>query len=294
MTCRRSGDKPTFGTNLNIILTGIPRSGTTLTCSLLNKLPQTIALHEPMNPGSLVGLGRPTEYLDRIGEFFAEQRRSLLVSGQAISKAKEGGIPDNNFGTSLTSSGLRKSIIAEAVVHFEKPLASDFRLIIKHPNFFTATLADLLSRYPCFAVVRNPLSVLQSWNSVQESINDGHAPFAEAFNPALKAALALEPDRFSRQLRILSWYFEQYEHHLTDRNILRYEEIVSSKGRSLELVSPAAVTLDEPLVSLNRNRLYAADAISHLAERLLASSGSYWNFYTKESVEQLLVSETAC
>jgi len=41
---------------VDIILTGIARSGTTLTCFLLNKLPQAVALHEPMDPSQLVGL----------------------------------------------------------------------------------------------------------------------------------------------------------------------------------------------------------------------------------------------
>ena len=40
---------------MDIILTGIARSGTTLSCSLLNKLPQCVALHEPMNPAELIG-----------------------------------------------------------------------------------------------------------------------------------------------------------------------------------------------------------------------------------------------
>src|ERR1700716_4011573 len=33
----------------NVLIPGTPRSGTTLLCSLLNKLPDTVALHEPMN-----------------------------------------------------------------------------------------------------------------------------------------------------------------------------------------------------------------------------------------------------
>ena len=33
----------------NVLVTGTPRSGTTLICSLVNKLPDTVALHEPMN-----------------------------------------------------------------------------------------------------------------------------------------------------------------------------------------------------------------------------------------------------
>ena len=35
----------------NIVLTGPGRSGTTLTCFLLNKLPDTVALSEPIAPG---------------------------------------------------------------------------------------------------------------------------------------------------------------------------------------------------------------------------------------------------
>jgi hypothetical protein len=40
----------------NIVSTGLPRSGTTLTCHLLNKLPNTVALHEPIAPGQFVDL----------------------------------------------------------------------------------------------------------------------------------------------------------------------------------------------------------------------------------------------
>lgn len=35
----------------NIVLTGPGRSGTTLTCYLLNMLPDTVALSEPIAPG---------------------------------------------------------------------------------------------------------------------------------------------------------------------------------------------------------------------------------------------------
>src|SRR5689334_16285425 len=33
----------------DVLVTGLPRSGTTLTCHLLQKLPDTVALHEPMD-----------------------------------------------------------------------------------------------------------------------------------------------------------------------------------------------------------------------------------------------------
>ena len=40
----------------NIVLTGLGRSGTTLTCHLLNKLPDTVALAEPIAPGKFEDL----------------------------------------------------------------------------------------------------------------------------------------------------------------------------------------------------------------------------------------------
>ena len=70
---------------MNVILTGIARSGTTLTCALLNKLPKCVALHEPMNPGDLVNLQFPSGYLDEVAAFFSSQRASLLSNGSAIS-----------------------------------------------------------------------------------------------------------------------------------------------------------------------------------------------------------------
>jgi len=44
----------------NIILKEIPRSGTTLVCHLINKLPNFVALHEPMLPSQYFGIGIET------------------------------------------------------------------------------------------------------------------------------------------------------------------------------------------------------------------------------------------
>ncbi len=141
---------------MDIILTGIARSGTTLSCSLLNRLPQCIALLEPMSPSDLVGLPYPETYLERIGTFFADQRSSLLRSGTAVSQGRCGMVPDNTFGTALAATGLRTSTISAQTVRFEKPLSRDFRLVVKHPNMFTATLPALSTRYPRPQSTRSP------------------------------------------------------------------------------------------------------------------------------------------
>jgi hypothetical protein len=69
----------------NVLITGMPRSGTTLVCSLLNKLPETVALHEPMNVWEFAECRDAGAVGDLIENFCAETRKSLREHGFAIS-----------------------------------------------------------------------------------------------------------------------------------------------------------------------------------------------------------------
>ncbi len=277
---------------MDIILTGIARSGTTLSCSLLNKLPQCVALHEPMDPAELVGLGFPEAYMARIASFFEAQRASLLGSGTAVSKARDGRVPDNPFESAPAAAGLRPSTVENQEVDFGKRLRPDFRLVVKHPNFFTATLATLLARYPCYAIVRNPLAALLSWHSIQAPVNDGHLPYGEAFDAGLKSDLAAEPDRLGRQLIILRWYYSRYATLLPRDHVIRYEDLVSSGGRALAVIDPDAAALAEPLESRNTSKLYDATLVHQLSGRLLDEGSIYGDFYSRSDVESLCASWT--
>ena len=80
----------------NVVITGPGRSGTTLTCHLLNKLPGTVALSEPIAPGKFAGLLPDHEAVcDGIEDFFYEQRQMALRMGTVLSKHVGGVVPDN-------------------------------------------------------------------------------------------------------------------------------------------------------------------------------------------------------
>jgi hypothetical protein len=271
----------------DVILTGIPRSGTTLTCHLLNQVPDTVALHEPMNPQVLVGRDDRVK-MERIAAFFSAQRASLLASGTARGKSVRGRSTHNSFDRERVAEGLRQSNIDTFIVRIDKPLGADFMLAMKHPNAFTALLELLVQRFRCFAVIRNPLGVLGSWNSVAVPVRDGRAPFAEAFDARLARALEAEPDRHARQLILLSWYYEQYRRHLRDAHILRYENIVVSRGRELARITAGAAQLDQELENQNRSELYDSDLVRGLAGRLLDTDGAWWQFYTRSDVERMI------
>ncbi len=271
-----------------VLLTGLPRSGTTLTCHLLNKLPDTIALHEPMHATELGRIPDWPGRLQAVRDFLRQTRLSLLQHGDAVSKHANGVVPDNSRASEWSAGGRRKSIATRGTIHFDKRLSDDFQLVVKHPSSFCAMLEHLTREFRCFAVVRNPLSVLASWNTVDMAVRNGHVPAAEVVDAALASRLAALSDRFDRQFVVLNWFYDCFAHNLSDSSIIRYENMTESGGRALAVINPAAAALNETLESRNRSALYDAGLIRDLGERLLRSDGVYWKFYSRDDVGRVM------
>lgn len=267
----------------NIILTGIPRSGTTLTCHLLNKLPNTIALHEPLVPLDLIAYSRPN-LINFVVGYFDEQRKQILETATAVSKSFGGKVPDNPVSGVDSITGKRIRVLDGRSISIDKPLSNEFYLAIKQPAFFTAILPDLvpLQTLSCFAVIRNPLSVLLSWNTVDMPVARGRVPAAEAFDYNLKNNLDTINDVHDRQVFLLDWFFSQYLNYLPTKNILRYEETIQSGGRSLSVIQAEALNLKEGLASKNSNSLYDQSLKEFLFKKLLQNKdGAFWEFYSE-------------
>lgn len=277
----------------NIVLTGLPRSGTTLTCHMLNKLPNTVALHEPITYGRFDPKNEKS-ILDGIEAFYQRMRRMIHKERVAFSKEMEGQITDKTYQLTSETERRRRAVgnkrqkRKDQKVTVDKDLDREFALVIKQPAMFSALLPMLVKRFPCYALVRNPLAVLASWNSINRHTRNGHAPAAERYDDRLRSTLESMEDRSERQLCLLSWFFERYLQELPEDHVVRYEEMVASGGASLSKISPAAESLKEVLPSRNLNPLYDREEMRVLGRRLLDSQGAYWSFYTRENVEELL------
>lgn len=272
-----------------VILTGLPRSGTTLTCHLLNKLSDCVALHEPLVPLDLMAYKRG-DLISVIADYFTTQRLQILQKGTAVSKSFGGQVPDNPMAGVDPNTGKRIRVLDGRLVQINKKLSNDFYLAIKQPAFFTAILKDLVASglFNCFAVVRNPLSVLLSWNSVEMPVSQGRVPAAEAFAPELKQQLDHIPDVYDRQVFLLDWFFQQYINYLPSEHILFYEETIKSNGKSLGKISPLAYHLSESLSSKNNNHLYSGTLKKILLEKILnKKEGAFWEFYSEEQLVSL-------
>ncbi len=274
----------------DVILTGLPRSGSTLTCHLLNRCADTVALHEPIPMADLAREFSGGALVAEVARFYDDTRRSLLATRRAVSKLVGGKVPDNTFGEARGGhENLRRSLATHGEVSFEgKELAPDFLLAIKHNAGFAAMLAGLIGRFACFGIVRHPLAVLASWNSVNLAVQQGHVPVGEQIDPGLRSALELIGDRTERQLYIVEWFFERFGRLLPRASILRYEDVVRTGGKALAVITPAAGGLDEPLASKNKNPAYDGERVAELGRKLLGRNGAFWEFYTRESVEEMI------
>lgn len=265
----------------NIILTGPPRSGTTLACFLLNKVANTVALHEPMNlrmfPDRETGV-------QSIAAFFQEMRQSLLANGMALAKVSGDKIPDNPF--QRTEGGQRLSIVQKGAVHFDKPLTDDFHLVIKQNAHFTFLLDQLSKQYPCFAIIRNPVSTIASWNTIQAPVARGNLTVLKTLRPVLYEELERIPQLINRQVRLAHELFACYR-QLPSQQVIRYESMVESGGGILGQIIAEATGLNETLESKNRSNIYPQKLVEVIKTELLSFDGAYWDFYSKAEVESI-------
>lgn len=269
----------------NLILTGVPRGGTTLCCHLLNRAPDTIALFEPI-PVDALPIGAAA--VDFLRAYFQSTRQGLQRSGQAPSyRSADGRIPDNPAADRPGQP--RRWQVEHGMVQFDAPASQDFTLAIKHNASFTALLPQLHAQFETLAIVRHPLAVLASWSSLELAVSAGRAPAGERQDVALVQALDRQVDAPGRQIVLLDWFFQRYLQYLPAQRVLRYEDLVESQGRilyrALDLPDSSMIA---PLQERNANPVYRSAILPRLAERLLASDGAYWHWYPRDSVMPLL------
>lgn len=276
-----SGRRLTKNHPNNKILTGIPRSGTTLACRLLSQIPDVIALNEPLEPSQFPN--RKDSKIN-IQHNFDVFRHSLLKNGKAIVRNKEGQLTDNAYDS---TSEKRKMVLQRSEVHFDKTLSPDFDLIFKHNAGFSLLLPEILDTFPCYALIRNPIAVLGSWRSVNVPVSRGRVAKSKKLLPSFSSEIEKRKILIDKQLFILSWYFEQYT-TLPNNHIIRYEEIIRSNGQELQKITNRKYFFQEELMNKNHSSLYDNDLIVQLGESLLKSQGAYWKYYNKKDVEYLL------
>lgn len=271
--------EPTPGRD--ILLTGLPRSGTTLACRLLGECPGVIALNEPLAADLFQDRDSA---LTAVGNSFRSIRASLQYRGEAPARTRDGLITDNAFSESGTA---RERVVRRTTVRFDPKPAPGFTLIFKHNAEFTLLFPELLDRYPCHAVIRNPLAVLASWASVDIAASRGRVSKADRLLPELHRTLEDLPTLLDKQLHILGWYLERFR-LLPPGHLLRYEDIVAQHGAPLSHILDLPPLPGWHLQERNRSGLYRSETVRAAAKALLAREGPWWEHYRRDDVKDLM------
>jgi len=184
--------------------------------------------------------------------------------------------------------GPRQQIARREEIPVGKALSPQFTLFVKHNSAFAGVLPDLSRRAPVYGIVRNPLAILASWNTVPFPVSRGHAHAAERFEPRLAQSLARLADVHARQLHLLQWFFDRLQEVLGSSRIVRYEDIIASEGSVLQVIHPSAAAVKTPLASRNHSKVYDEKTMNELGRRLLGTDGAFWNFYDRADVLGLM------
>ena len=270
------------------LLSGIPRSGTSLCCRLAGGLPDLVALSEPLQPRQLADCSDPLDGCIRIETLVGRIRARAAAERRAPSIQSGGSLDDNRAASGdMGVGGLRRLRAEWGEIVLDKPLSARFGLLVKHNALFAALLPRLATSFPFLALVRNPLAVLASWQTVDLPIQRGRIPMGERFDPELRRALDREPEPLRRQIVVLNWFFARYRAHLPPEHVIRYEDLVETGGQTLFRLLDHADAEPVTLKSRNDSALYGKAMTGTLLEALLESGGPWTHFYSPEDCKRV-------
>ncbi len=259
----------------DVLVTGVPRGGTTLVGALLDSLPDTLCLSEPpwhwhRSTGGKLDIGPdPTGQVFAkwlVGDFVDLRRR--LLAGEVVLDRRES---NNRPVTNYHAAGHDEQTQATPKLTLRPVIASrleeGFMLAVKHNGPYLTALKALveLDHFTIVAVVRHPVDVIHSWQSLNLPVSRGKMHDAARCWPEMAEATG-HGDLLERQVRIydlICQRLHEYRDHLT---ILRYEDVLADPTLVSQSVghpkAPDRETVGLPTRRVNtRQRMEIEDAL---------------------------------
>jgi len=229
----------------DLIITGVPRSGTTLAAAMIDQAPNALCLSEPDKHVELMTSATDAEdFVIRLGRDFEAVRQTILSGGSVLDRRRADGAPVTNYFGDPGPDGRRET--AFAIRATARPgLSPDFVLGVKHNALYSAVLPEIIrsARFRVIAIVRDPVGLLLSYRSLDLPISRGRLPAGERFWPELAALGQAELGLLEKQARIVDLLLCRFARFSDRITVIPYEVFVADPVR---LLAAAAV---RPLVS---------------------------------------------
>jgi hypothetical protein len=255
----------------DLIITGAPRSGTSLAAAIIDRAPGCLCLSEPESHVELMRNAISAEdFVAKIGQEFDTVRRSVLEGGSVLDRRCADGAPITNYFTNPGRDGQREA--QYTIRPITRPgLPADFVLGVKHVALYAAVLAELVQagRYRLIALVRDPVALLMSWRSLDLPISRGRLPAGERFWPELRSLGEAELELTEKQIRICDLLFGRFLRWAGRVAILRYEHLVADPAILLRAAGVTEIgSVPASALISNNAPLLADDVRMGLAERI--------------------------
>ncbi|MCI0561293.1 MAG: sulfotransferase [Nitrososphaera sp.] len=220
----------------SIIITGVPRGGTTFLGYLINNLENAYCLSEPACIDNAVyHSNTPEEFLRCIRGFLAEQRSGILSTGRTLNRVgKDGCALTNYFIRARDGRVVPQYQEADEEVHVRD---ERFVLGVKHNAHFLSVLPHLCKapEFRVLAILRHPVPVILSWRSLDLPISHGRLPAGERFWPLLAQITQSDDEILLKQVMIyeaIATRLVDFREHLC---LLSYEDLVRNPHQVCEL-----------------------------------------------------------
>lgn len=164
-----------------LLIVGIPRSGSTLTAALVDSLENSLCLSEPDELFITKDIVNKSEYVNSVIDFLSMSRDKVKNGDAILDCRKADGTPTTNY-VKDTSCGGRIFQPDKGWVDTSNYNAENMLVAIKHNVPFISVLPELVDiGVPIIGVIRNPVSTIMSWHETSLPVARGFMPSAERF-----------------------------------------------------------------------------------------------------------------
>jgi hypothetical protein len=267
-------------TGADVILTGLPRAGLTVVSALIDSLPDTVCLNAPWwQVDGAREMGNATAYSQWLKEDFA-WKRQLLLKQEAVTDARAAD------GAPLLDGTYDKRMVEHAsgypgTIPFTRPgLGENFTLAIKHHTPYTIALPELvaLNHFKIIAVIRHPLDVISSWQTLNHSIAEGMLPIAEGYWPQVTRISESDGTALDRMAQIYEAFCQRYWELRDKIQIIKFEDVLANPAIVSRLLGGTQMPANAPLIE-RRVRVRKRNEADAILEKLKSSVFTRY-FYT--------------
>lgn len=217
----------------DLIITGIPRAGTSLAAAIIDTAEDTLCLSEPDQARLEQAASDADAFVRGVAEMFRGLRQDILGGVPVMDRREPSGAALTNYFAGVGEGS--RARVGEVRGLVRPGLTPNFLLGVKHNLPYIAALPALVrsGRFRLLAVVRDPVAVVMSWRSLDLPVSHGRFPALARFWPEMARLTTADVDLAEKQIRMHDLMCRRFAECSQRIAIVRYETIIRDPERLL-------------------------------------------------------------